>query len=71
MRLQDGTNATGHSFPKYHNQIQPQSIAVVAAAFRGGRYWSAAAQLPLFFVVAGFQAGDLSFFNLSRTSDRY
>jgi hypothetical protein len=36
--LADGTNAVSYSFPKYHNQIQPQSIAVVAAAFRGGRF---------------------------------
>ena len=48
MRLQDGTNADRHSFPKYHNQNRPQSIAVVAAASRSGRYWSAAAQLQLF-----------------------
>ena len=64
MRLQDGTNADRNSFPKYHNQIQPQSIAVVAAAFRGGRYWSALAQLQLFLVVDGLQAGDFSFLNL-------
>jgi hypothetical protein len=64
MRLQDGTNADRHSFPKYHNQIQSQSTAVVAAASRGGRYWSAAAQLQLFLAVAGLQAGDFSFLNL-------